>query len=378
LKDLPHKLPDYQITQLLKEGDDVRRIGFGFGMVMMAGFLAGAGGPAAAPAVKTITKAEADKVIEEAGKRAPEWWDTTALVIPPTLDLSWKKVGKWDKDRQMNAYLWDVIYPNPGKWREGVKLLQHSMQVNKGNEDVMRKAAASLADMYTQMLQDYPRGAFWAKKAKGMEGMDFELVECYAKLGCKTAAAELLNEVGQDETFNAVSVKLWGEMGELTTALKWADAIAEEGRVGAAYLSAGDACRRAGDIGQAMKYYQKVMDEATARNDTRNRDRARMNLEAIKLFDTLDLGKIPDGVYKDSAKGYVAQVAVAVTVKGHRIEKVEVVEHKEKQFYASLVEVPPQIVGKQSVKGIDTTTGATITSEAIINASAKALAGAGK
>ena len=33
---------------------------------------------------------------------------------------------------------------------------------------------------------------------------------------------------------------------------------------------------------------------------------------------------------------------------------------------------------KQSVKGIDTTTGATVTSEAIINATAKALAGAKK
>ena len=327
--------------------------------------------PASQPTERT--KTEADKLIDDSGKTAPPWWDSTPLVFPQTLDLSWKKVGKWDNQKQMNAYLWDVVYPNPAKWREGIKLAQHSMQVNKGDENVQRKAAASMADMYTQMLQDYARGAFWAKKAKGMEGMDFELVECYAKLGCKTAAVDLLKEIAQDETFNAVSVKLWGELGELKTALAWADAIAEEGRGSAACLSAGDACRRAGELQQAIQYYQKVL-TYSAPQDTRNKKRAQANLDAIKLFETLDLAKIADGLYKDSAQGYVGPVTVAVTVQNHRIEKVEVIDHHEKQFYSSLVEVPPQIVAKQSVKGIDTTTGATITSEAIINASAKALA----
>ena len=63
-----------------------------------------------------------------------------------------------------------------------------------------------------------------------------------------------------------------------------------------------------------------------------------------------------------------------MTVKSGRIESVDVTRHKEKQFYAALIDTPRQILKKQSVKGIDATSRATITSQAIVNATAKALA----
>ncbi len=53
----------------------------------------------------------------------------------------------------------------------------------------------------------------------------------------------------------------------------------------------------------------------------------------------------------------------------------KVTRHREKQYYASLTDTPARIIKKQSLKGISATTGATLTSEAIINATAKALAG---
>jgi uncharacterized protein with FMN-binding domain len=71
-------------------------------------------------------------------------------------------------------------------------------------------------------------------------------------------------------------------------------------------------------------------------------------------------------------------VQVAVTVKDHRIEAVRITQHKEKQFYAALTDTPAKIIAKQGVKGVDATSNATITSEAIINASAKALASGAK
>jgi uncharacterized protein with FMN-binding domain len=49
--------------------------------------------------------------------------------------------------------------------------------------------------------------------------------------------------------------------------------------------------------------------------------------------------------------------------------------YKEKQFYAALTDTPRQIITTQSILEIDGTSGATITSQAIINATAKALAG---
>ena len=57
---------------------------------------------------------------------------------------------------------------------------------------------------------------------------------------------------------------------------------------------------------------------------------------------------------------------------------VKVTNHKEKQYYNSINDTPAQIIAKQGVKGVDTTTHATITSVAIINATAKALASGAK
>ena len=85
------------------------------------------------------------------------------------------------------------------------------------------------------------------------------------------------------------------------------------------------------------------------------------------------LRRVPDGTYQASSPGYAGDVRIAVTVAGGRIQSVKVVHHQEKQFYSSLTETPQRIIEKQGVKGVDATSGATVTSEAIINATAKAL-----
>ena len=66
---------------------------------------------------------------------------------------------------------------------------------------------------------------------------------------------------------------------------------------------------------------------------------------------------------------------MSVVVQGGRIDSIRVTRHKEKQFYTALTDTPAQIVAKQSLR-VDATTGATVTSEAVISATAKALAGA--
>jgi uncharacterized protein with FMN-binding domain len=274
----------------------------------------------------------------------------------------------------MGAYLWDIIDPNHSRWPEGIKLIQQTLTLNKGNAEAQKKAMAALARIYTEMMQDYARGAFWAKKAGNQPII---LAECYLKLGCDSAAIAILKQLGEDDTRNAQIVKLWADSGDLKTALALAERKAKSGDPTAAYLAAGDACRRVGDLPRATKFYE----QAVAASNSKERDvkvnikRATASLEAIKLFDGLDLKKIADGNYVADSLGYVGQVEVTVTVKDHRIQAVEVSKHKEKQFYASLTAVPAQIVAKQAVVGIDSTTGATVTSEAIINASAKALAG---
>jgi uncharacterized protein with FMN-binding domain len=90
--------------------------------------------------------------------------------------------------------------------------------------------------------------------------------------------------------------------------------------------------------------------------------------------DTLDIKRIPDGIYHDSSVGYSGQVFVEVSVAAGRISDVKVTKHTEKQWYSSITDTRRQILLKQGAKGVDATSGATITSEAILNATLKALA----
>jgi uncharacterized protein with FMN-binding domain len=203
------------------------------------------------------------------------------------------------------------------------------------------------------------------------------LAECYWRLGNKQMAVDMLK--GQS-TWTAPMIKLWADMGETNQALQLAEALAKEGYPAMAYVYAGDACRVAGQNAKAVSFYEKVLAVPAEGNQKgrieRDQNRARASLEAIKLFDLSDVRKVPDGKYRASSLGYEGQVAVEVAVKDKRIDAVRITQHKEKQFYAALTDTPRKIIAKQSVKGVDATSSATITSEAIINATAKALAGA--
>jgi uncharacterized protein with FMN-binding domain len=169
-------------------------------------------------------------------------------------------------------------------------------------------------------------------------------------------------------------------MGNTNEAQQLADRIAKAsgGQPDIAYLYAADGFRVAGRFPQALQYYQKVIDIPGAGRIERNRKRAQASLEAIKLFELSDVSKVADGTYQDESLGYEGQVRVEVVVAGGKIESVRVVQHREKQYYSSINDTPPKIIAKQGVKGVDSTSSATITSEAIINATAKALASGAK
>ncbi|MHB1037834.1 MAG: FMN-binding protein [Pirellulales bacterium] len=331
------------------------------------------------------TRAEVDALINKVGRTAPDWWNSVPLEYPKTLDLSWSKADKeWNNQKNVGQYLWDIINPNPGRWKQGAKLLHHLLVVNKDDPQKVLQIMDALARLYYGLLEDYPRAAFWWRKVNAGRKMPYgsnaiQLAECYWKLGNKAMAVEILNWIGPDYTRNGNVIKLWSDMGDVQKALALAEARAREGMTDSAYLAAGDVCRLAGRYPQALAYYQKVLSEepsnALKGDIPRNRDRARASIEAIRVFDTLDLARVADGTYKSNSLGYAGQLYVSVTVKSGRIESVEVTQHQEKQFYSSLTDTPSQIIAKQSVKGIDVTSGATITSEAIINATAKALAG---
>jgi uncharacterized protein with FMN-binding domain len=182
-------------------------------------------------------------------------------------------------------------------------------------------------------------------------------------------AVEQLRRVGR---YNTGAVHLWAELGEHDRALQMAERHARQ--YPTAYLTCGDICRHAGRYDEALAHYQKVAAlkdrEKFGRAIYNAKDRM-LGLQAERAF---DLSRIRDGTYTAQSLGYAGLLEVAVTVKNRRITAVKVIRHEEKQYYSSLTDIPRQIVEKQSIKEIDATSGATITAEAIITASAKALA----
>ena len=180
-------------------------------------------------------------------------------------------------------------------------------------------------------------------------------------------------------------IKIWGDIGEPQRAIRLTEGFVrgmpqDKGVHALFYVMAGDACRTNQMIPDAIRYYERALAApATGRYQKRiqrEQQRARANMEAVKLFELCDPTRVPDGTYQASSLGYAGQVEVAVTVQGGRITAVEVTKHQEKQFYSALTDTSAKIVRAQGVQGVDATSSATITSEAIINATAKALAGA--
>ena len=320
------------------------------------------------------TRAQVEALIAEAGRTAPDWWDSVALNYPKTLDLSWKKIEGWNNQRNVGQYIWDIVDPNPARWKEGVKLVHHVLSVNQNNPEAVQQAMQSLSHMYGHLMEDYPRAAFWARKHNRDPIL---LADCYWKMGSKEMAVQILSRIDGDPTRNCSIVKLWSDMGELDRALRMAQGEANRGRPVVAYLAAADVCRKAGRYPEALAFYEKAVANDNNPNATdakMNSARARAGIEAIKVFDSLDLSRIADGQYVGSSYAFTGPLEVTVAVKAGRIETVRVSRHTEKQFYSSIADTTGQIILKQGLKGVDATSGATVTSEAIIQATAKALA----
>lgn len=334
------------------------------------------------------TKAEIDELINKVGRQPPDWFDATPLNYPSGLDLTWpqKPPGGWDSQKNVGQFIWDIINPNPGKWREGVKFMHHMLTLHTEDLDRRQRAMNSLAGMYYSLHEDWARAAFWwrqagVEKGSGNANQIVHLAECYWRLGNKQMALDLLGKI---KSFPAAAVKLYADMGDMTKAVQIADVYGKTPDSGAefTYMFVADGYRKMGKTKEALVYYQKVVDmPAAGKNQGRiekTQQRAKDSVEAIKLFELSDVSRVKDGTYQASSLGYEDQVQVSVTVAQGKITACKVTQHREKQFYSSLTDTPAKIIAKQGVKGVDTTSSATITSQAIISATAKALGSGAK
>ncbi|HTN74687.1 MAG TPA: FMN-binding protein [Pirellulaceae bacterium] len=331
------------------------------------------------------TKAEIEALIQKVGREPPEWFAATTVNTPASLDMAWPEPvqGGWNNQKNMGQYIWDVINPNPAKWREGVKLMHTLLATHQDNPVKRTRIMMELGRMYHDLHEDYARAAFWWQLAGADRSNPRNaagLARCYYRLGNKPMAVELLSK----QPHTIFSCKLWADMGDMPKAEAVAEAFVSQNVQGVeiALLHVADGYRQAGKPDEAIAWYQRVVDLKPADNNKqrfeKTQTRALASLKATRLFQLADVSKVADGDYNANALGYEGPVHVAVTVKDKRITGVRVTQHKEKQFYAAISDTPAKIIAKQGVKGVDATSNATITSEAIINATSKALASGAK
>ncbi|TWT50467.1 FMN-binding domain protein [Rubripirellula amarantea] len=325
----------------------------------------------------TRTKEEVLAFIESVGSTDPDWLASTQLNHPKSLELAWpmKAEGPWNESKNVGQYIWGRVNPNESRWKPGVKLIYECMKLHENDSKLLRRDMEKLGDMYFTLFQDYPRAAYWLQKANvsatGPPGIF--LAECYWRLGCKPMAMSQLR--GKSLHFSAI--KLFGDMGELKRATSLTRTYSKSSVFNEAFLNMGDALRGAGQMDQAVNYYQQIIDRNQARNAeylARYKGRAQDAIEAIELSEKADVQRVADGSYTASSMGYNGQLEVEVQVASHKITQVRVTNHREKQFYAALSDTPKQILAQQGVQDVDGTSGATITSQAIIASTAKALA----
>ena len=323
------------------------------------------------------TEAEVRQVIDQEGASEPDWLQSTRMNHPTSLELEWplKVDGPWNESKNVGQYLWGRVNPNPSRWRSGIKLLYECIRLHEGRPELLERDYKALGSKYFELFQDYARAAYWFEKASVQvnQPVGIHLAECYFRLGNKSMAMKLM----RGKTLHFDAIKLLGEMGELDAALNVTRAYGKTPLFNEAYLNAGDALRSAGRLDEAIGYYQQILDRNQARNKeylARYRGRAADSINAIRLFDKADVSNVADGEYTGDAVGYNGQLHVRIEVSDGSIVDVQVTKHTEKQFYAALTDTPRQIIDKQGIQDIDGTSGATITSQAIVNATARALA----
>jgi len=321
------------------------------------------------------TREEVLEIINDEGQSDPQWLSTTALNYPKSLDLDWplKPPPPWNESKNVGQFIWGRVNPNVSRWKSGIKLVLECMDRHTGNRALLQRDMEKLGTMYFTLLQDYPRAAHWFRKSGSKSAIaKVHLAECYWRLGNREMALQTIRQ----SPVHFHTIKLLGDMGEIDWALRLTGQLSEYA-FHESHLNAGDALRGAGRLEEAIQHYQMVLDETQARNEQYRRryhGRAQDSIDAIRLSDKADVNKVADGTYEATSIGYNGELKVAVSIRQAKITDVKVIEHKEKQFYAALTDTPRQILDTQGVQEIDGTSGATITSQAIVNATARAMA----
>ncbi len=339
--------------------------------------------PAKVAKKRPPTRVAVEKMITQAGKTQPDWWDSVELDYPDTLDLSGKnKASGWAPRVNLGAYYWSIVNPNPKRWKPGVKLLHKVMAVRKDDPQRLTESMRTLGRAYQRLLNDWARAAYWYRKAQARSKKKqlwtiVALAECYRKLGSERMAITLLRKHRLHKTAYSSAIKLWSSLGQNALAIRLGKALASR-RKDVGNLALGNAYRAAGQYDKAIEAYNRVLNVKESRRSKKSRKAAKLYIELIESTRDLDLSQVPDGTYTGVSEGFKGQLTIEIVMAGGIISNVKVTKHKEDQPYRSIQDIPQQIVETQNLAHVDAITSATVTSNAIISATARALKSAMK
>ena len=275
------------------------------------------------------------------------------LKVPPAwmagLKVEYDLKTPWKQARQDIRKLL-----SEGKNREAMKLTYIYHKESRGSEDgheypmylFMGGEHVWATKVYLGRLRSKPEGHTWEYRA---------LASLYTKFGEHQKALAVLG-AGLErlpeppwKVFNMANV---------------------HDSLGDVYADMGDAKKATEHYRQAIEAFGKARPKYGRHLLPRRISKTQAKIDLLTP-NQLDITKILDGVYRGSSLGYGKPLNATVTVKGGKVVDIKL-QHQEKIEQGATKSVPKQIIERQSLE-VDAITGATVTVQAITEATYRAL-----
>jgi uncharacterized protein with FMN-binding domain len=283
------------------------------------------------------------------------------LKVPPdwlaATPVNWDTSKPW-KDARLEIRR--LLALDDASVRQGVKLTwlyAQKADIGDGHELPMY---LFLSGNYGWALKEYPP-YLERQRGKGATHGFLCYASCLAHFGDYQAALTALNQALSD-----LPPKPWRTASEANI-----------------HNQTGDVYGRMGNLAKAREQYAEAVrlyplsDQPYGRHLLPRKIAQIQAKERLLTLESLGTAKLRDGAYTGNATGYSDKndLVVTLTIKAGRLAGLEV-RHEEKIDLNATKIIPKRILEKQSLK-VDAVTGATVTSQAIIEGAYRALLKAG-
>lgn len=298
---------------------------------------------------------------QPAGSRKSVNEIVAALQVPPswfaTTSLNWDTNKPWKDARLEIRRLLALDDPHV---RQGVKLTWLYAQkgdIGDGHELPMYMF---MSGNYAWAIKEYPP-YLRRQQGKGPTHAYMCYASCLAHFGAYPEALGVLTQALDD-----LPPKPWRIANEANIHNHFADIYAQMGQLDKAK----------GHYAEAMRLYP-LSDQPYGRHLLPRKVAQIQTKLRLMTMDSLGTAKLRDGTYTANALGYAdkADLVVTLTIKNGRIASLDL-KHEEKIELNATKIIPQRILERQSLK-VDAVTGATITSQGIVEATYRALLKAG-